>query len=466
MKYLAGALFALLLLPAAPASAHEFYFGADLSFANEMDDCGALYREKGKPKDVFALFKEHGANLARIRIWNDGNPTKYSNLADVERGLRRAKALGMTTLLDFHYSDWWADGDKQIIPAAWASIKDDSELANVLYKYTFDTLMALDKAGLMPDQVQVGNEINREILDKGPAKNLPINWKRNALLINAAIKAVRDAGAQSKTQPEVMIQIAQPENNLIWFEAAKEAGITDFDIIGISYYGKWSNYSMSGLGTAINLLRNRYPRAKVMLVETAYPHALGPKSGPGFALASDNVVPGYPATPKGQAKYMVDISQTVISNGGIGVVYWAPDWIPSQCRKPKGRGPDWEVMTFFTKKGEVMPAIDSMRHRYLWPVPVTFRFHAPAAVPGQAFNLWGDFLGVRGFMAVPLRNEDGNLMFRTALMPGQRIRFQVYGDPALQTPLLSGKKDFDGFISNVIPGRETTIDDTLGSVAQ
>lgn len=101
-------------LTALPATADELLFGADLSFANEMDDCGATFRECGQPQDVYALFKAHGANIARIRIWTGGNPTKYSNLADVIHSLARAKAQGMETLLDFHYADWWADGGKQL----------------------------------------------------------------------------------------------------------------------------------------------------------------------------------------------------------------------------------------------------------------------------------------------------------------------------------------------------------------
>ena len=94
MKSLTGLLVAFFLLCLSSSSAHEFYFGADLSFANEMDDCGVVYRENGQPKDLFALFKDHGANIARVRIWTDGNPTKYSNLADVERSLKTRSRRG------------------------------------------------------------------------------------------------------------------------------------------------------------------------------------------------------------------------------------------------------------------------------------------------------------------------------------------------------------------------------------
>ena len=264
------------LLAAWPAHAADRYFGADLSFANEMDDCGAVFRENGKPVDVYKIFKDHGANLIRIRIWNDASWTDYSNLADVEKSIARAKAAGMQVLLDFHYSDDWADGEKQIIPVAWAGIKDPHKLADALYQYTYKTLMALNARGLMPDMVQVGNEINREILEpKGWPKDTPIDWTRDALLINAGIRAVRDAGQHSSIQPKVMLHIAQPENVEPWFAAATKAGITDFDVIGISYYEKWSKEPMSGLGATIARLTKAYPKAKVMVVETAYPWTMG-----------------------------------------------------------------------------------------------------------------------------------------------------------------------------------------------
>ena len=118
-----------LLLGAAPSAARlpdrpasGLYLGADLSYVNEMEDCGAVYRERGKPVDPFALLARKGGNLVRVRIWKDAKWTRYSNLADVTKTIRRAKAAGMQVLLDFHYSDDWADGDKQIAPAAWAKL--------------------------------------------------------------------------------------------------------------------------------------------------------------------------------------------------------------------------------------------------------------------------------------------------------------------------------------------------------
>src|SRR5215510_7701231 len=139
-----------LLFAADAPRKRELYLGADLSYVNEMEDCGGVYRENGKPRDAFELLHEHGGNLVRVRLFNNATWTKYSNLDDVGKTLRRARAAGMRTLLDFHYSDDWADGDKQIIPQAWQEISDVDALAQALYDFTHRTLTELAKDGLMP----------------------------------------------------------------------------------------------------------------------------------------------------------------------------------------------------------------------------------------------------------------------------------------------------------------------------
>jgi arabinogalactan endo-1,4-beta-galactosidase len=355
-------------LAAAPvlAQSQTYYFGADLSFANEMLDCGAVFKQGGTVYDPYALMKGHGANLIRIRIWNDATWTEYSNLADVKRSIARTRALGMQVLLDFHYSDDWADGDKQIIPKAWENIADTDALARAMYQYTYDVLVALDRDGLMPEMVQVGNETNGEILGRADWKGRPINWDRNAKLLNAGIRAVRDAGAKSTIRPLVMLHIAQPENIEPWFEAAATAGVTDFDLIGLSYYKKWSKQSIAEMGATVRRLDARYAQG-IILVETAYPWTLGWADSSGNVLGEDSLIAGYPATPAGQKQYLIDVTQTVISNGGLGTVYWAPDWVSTQCSTRWGKGSAWENATFFDNKGEVLPGIDFMRHKYEKP---------------------------------------------------------------------------------------------------
>jgi arabinogalactan endo-1,4-beta-galactosidase len=363
---LIAALWPCLPVAADGAAKRELYLGADLSYVNEMEDCGGVVREGGKPRDAFALLHEHGGNLVRVRLFNNATWTNYSNLDDVRKTLRRARAAGMRTLLDFHYSDDWADGDKQIIPVAWQEIADVDALAQALYDFTYRTLGELARDGLMPDWVQVGNETNGEILGRKEwDKHRPIQWERNARLFNAGIRAVRDAGKAAGSAPKVMLHVAQPENLEPWFAAATRAGVTDYDLIGISYYRKWSSESIDGLAAVMRRMRERYP-ADLVLVETAYPWTLDYADSMQNLLGEDSLIKGYPATPDGQKKYLIDLTQTVVDSGGIGVVYWEPAWISTGCRTRWGQGSGWENATFFDfhRRNEVLPAIDFMRHAY------------------------------------------------------------------------------------------------------
>jgi len=344
----------------------RFYFGADLSYVNEMEDCGAVYHENGVRRDPFELFSERGSKLVRVRLWNNPDWTEYSDLEDVKRTIKRARKAGMQVLLDFHYSDDWADGDKQIIPAAWAGIESSGELAGVLYQFTLDTLNELQRDKLLPEMVQVGNETNPEIM-RGPGNGKdPVNWQRNALLLNAGIRAVREASRSSGSPIKIMLHIAQPENVEPWFKAAQEAGVTDFDQVGISYYRRWSTQGFEGLASTIENLHARYPSAEIILVETAYPWTLKWTDEAPNLLTENTLIEGYPATPEGQYAYLTDLTQLVMDAGGQGLVYWEPAWISTNCSTRWGRGSHWENATFFdfNNNNEVLPAIDFMRHEY------------------------------------------------------------------------------------------------------
>ncbi|WP_231621568.1 glycoside hydrolase family 53 protein [Sphingomonas sp. 37zxx] len=336
------------------------FLGADLSYVNEMEDCGAVFRAGGKQVDPFNYMAERGGNIVRVRLWNDARWTRYSGYDDVVKTLQRAKAAGHKTLLDFHYSDDWADGEKQLPPAAWAKLSTD-EQAKALGAYTSETLLKLHALGLMPDWVQVGNETNGELM-AGPTGE--INWARNAKLFNAGIAAVRAAGKQTGTNPQIMLHIAQPENVVPWFDAATVAGVLDYDLIGISYYRKWSKSTPAQLGATIKAAKTRY-KADVVVVETAYPFSTeGEDSSPDL-LGADTLIPGYPATPKGQLKYLTDMTQLVVDNGGIGVVYWEPAWVSTQCKTRWGTGSNWENAAWFgLGRHEALPAFDFLSRDY------------------------------------------------------------------------------------------------------
>jgi arabinogalactan endo-1,4-beta-galactosidase len=337
------------------------YLGADLSYVNEMEDCGAVFKADGKKIDPFVYMHQRGGNIIRVRLWNDAQWTKYSNFDDVVKTLRRAEEAGHATLLDFHYSDDWADGEKQLVPAAWAKLSTP-EQAKALRKFTYDTLIKLNDKGLMPDWVQVGNETNGEMM--GGPSNKPINWTRNAALFNAGTAAVRAAGKATNTEPKIMLHIAQPENVLPWFDAATVAGVLDYDLIGISYYRKWSTRSIPQLGETIREAKKRY-RADVVLVETAYPFTNDGEDASPNLLGADTLIKGYPATPDGQFEYLRDITQTVVDNGGIGVVYWEPAWPSTKCKTRWGTGSNWENAAWFSlRTTEALKAFDFLSLTY------------------------------------------------------------------------------------------------------
>ena len=334
----------------------EIYLGADLSYVNEMLDCGGEYRKDGNVVNPYQLFAENGANIVRVRLWHTPDWTQYSNFQDVKKTITEAKANNMKVLLDFHYSDSWADPGKQIIPQAWAEITDINVLGDSLYNYTFNTLDQLFSANLLPDFVQVGNEINSEILKSAPASG-SINWSRNSFLIKQGLQAVRDMSAKAATPIQSMLHIAQPENAIWWFKEATNNGILDFDWIALSYYPIWSSYSIDKLEIAINTLKNTYNK-RIMIVETGYPHSFNNVDNANIILGQDSVIPGYPGTPQGQKDFMIKLTNVLIQGGGEGVIYWEPAWISTGCSTLWGQGSHWENATFFDElnNNEALPA--------------------------------------------------------------------------------------------------------------
>jgi len=334
-------------------SQSKFYYGADLSYVNEMEDCGAIYKDQnGKEKDPFFIFKEAGANLVRVRLWVNPTWTKYSNYDDVKKTIQRAKAQRMKILLDFHYSDTWADPSKQIIPSAWLGVINDTDvLGDSLYNYTFKTLEKLSDMNLLPEMVQVGNEINAMILQKKEGAG-SMDWERNASLINKGIKAVKDISREKNKRIDVMLHVAQPENGLWWFEQATQNGITDYDWIGLSYYPLWSTYTLDNVGTAFKTLITTYKK-RLMVVETAYPFTLANADPANNILNESALIEGFTATQKGQLDYLIKLKTVVKNAGGEGVIYWEPAWISTDCRTLWGQGSHWDNATLFDHDNKV-----------------------------------------------------------------------------------------------------------------
>lgn len=330
-----------------------FYYGADLSYVNEMIDCGAQYFDQNnEQQSPYQIFSQAGTNLIRLRLWHNPTWTNYSTLVDAKQAIKQAKDLNMRILLDFHYSDTWTDPSKQEIPKAWqAHLNDSVILGDSLYNYTYNTLAHLAQEGLLPNIVQVGNEINPMILQQGDLE-WPIDWQRNSFLLNKGIQAVRDIANEEEQTIEVMLHIAQPENALWWFEQATQNGVNDFDWIGLSYYPIWSDYTLENVGTPLKNLIETYQK-RLMIVETAYPFTLGNADGANNILGQDALISGYPATQKGQLNYLLELESVIKNSGGEGLVYWEPAWVSTNCSTQWAQGSHWDNATLFDQNGKV-----------------------------------------------------------------------------------------------------------------
>lgn len=361
-------------------STNELVMGADLSYVNQILDHGGVYRDSSAVENPYKIFSEYGTNVIRLRLWHDPEWTatvyegsgnqQYSNLADVTRSIREAKAQGMAVNLDFHYSDFWADPSTQRIPEAWATITDLEVLKDSVYSYTRQTLQALDAEGLMPEFVQVGNETNCGMMITEAPADFPElnvcdgNWQEAGEVFNSGIQAVRDMAAQSEVDTRIILHIAQPENVEWWFDNMTTAGgVTDFDIIGFSYYSPYSDTPLDQISSEVETFRTRFGK-DVMIVETAYPWTLDNADNYNNIFAEDDLVEGYPASREGQENYMAELTRQVIAGGGSGVMYWEPGWITSNLKDPWGTGSSWENNAFFDFQGNVHIGIDYMTEDY------------------------------------------------------------------------------------------------------
>lgn len=355
--------------------AQDFYFGADLSYVNEMEDCGVTYLEDQNEKDIYSIFEDNGCNLVRLRLWhtpkwydalNNGN--RYSDLNDVKKSISRAKAANQNVLLDFHLSDNWADPSKQLVPSAWLSVVEDTSiLKDSLYNYIYSTLAELHDENVLPDMVQIGNETNKGIL-LSPTDNQvwTLDWDRNAILFNSAIKAVRAIEAIYNTKIQIMLHVAGPTNAEWLIDGFIDHGVTDFDIIGLSYYWAWHKpTTIKDAGEIIQNLKSFYPNKDVIIVETGYIWTTEWNDNASNIISETH--PDYhPASPEAQKNWLIELTKEVIKSNGSGVVYWEPAWVSSSCYTQWGQGSHQEHATFFDFDNNLLKpgGIDFMNFNY------------------------------------------------------------------------------------------------------
>lgn len=240
--------------------------GADISFLPELEAKGVKFSDKGVPKDAIEILKDHGFNYIRLRIFNNPardsgySPQKgFCDLEHTKQMAKRVKAAGMKLLLDFHYSDYWADPQQQYKPAAWRG-QDFNVLKHSVYAYTVDVLQQLKSQGTLPDMVQVGNEINHGMVwPEGEINNLD----SLAELISMGVQGVK---AVDPSTP-VMLHIALGGQNLearFFLDQMLDRNVP-FDVIGLSYYPKWHG-TPDDLKANMTDLAARYKR-QVMVAE-------------------------------------------------------------------------------------------------------------------------------------------------------------------------------------------------------
>jgi len=358
----AGPAICLLAAGLQASPGQPFIKGADLSFLQEIEDNGGVYTEDGINREAMDIFKDHGFNYVRLRLWHTPSGG-YCNLENTLLMAQRIKQKDLGFMLDIHYSDTWADPGQQSKPASWEALVFEA-LKDSVYEYTRHVIAELKAQNTLPDMVQVGNEIICGMLwDDGRvcgAWNTPQQWERFGDLVAEGIRGVEDAtGPGDSVKIAIHIDRGGDMGSSIWFFDNLIAEGVDFDVIGQSFYPWWHG-TLEELEANLDTLARRYGK-DIVIAETAYPWTLGWYDDTHNIVGlPEHLHAGYPATVEGQESFLSDLMEIVAGVHdcrGAGVIYWAPEWISAP-----GKGSPWENVTLFSFEGEVlssMAAFDS-----------------------------------------------------------------------------------------------------------
>lgn len=353
----AGLLTASLLFSAIPAPAqtlpfeNDYAFGLDVSFVKQRQESGARYFDTdGTERPPLEIFRNHGYNWGRVMICNEPTTSRLPQTLDyvIDAG-RAVKAAGMRFLLDYMFSDGWANPMTQPTPAAWVGMTHPRRVEAV-YEYIHRTMSALREAGAMPDVVQVGNEIGNGFLwpDGRVFYDTPerSEWKNLTDYLAAAARAIREVAGDYPVR--IMLHVDHGGDlpmTRTFFDKMAEYGV-DYDVIGFSFY-PWSHGTLLDLKNNLRFTAERYGRP-IVLIETGY--YFEP------SRYFENVRPPFPETPDGQRAWLEAVNEIVLStpNGlGKGVFWWEP--------MMGGRG-------YFDAEGRVRPIIHALEP---YALPVT-----------------------------------------------------------------------------------------------
>lgn len=335
----------------------NYIYGFDASAESDSWNKGRYKNESGEKNDIFEILKDHGVNYIRLRVWNDpknvNNPEEpgLSNLETLVKQAKRVKALGLGFLLDFHYSDYWADPGKQAIPQAWLSCTTSEQVAEKLSDWTSQVLSALNDAKASPDMIQIGNEINSGILTgyyenkklkplssvvSGSSSRSPKNYIKY-------LQSGIDSARKNCPQAKIMLHLAEGGGKINWLlDMYKDAGL-DYDIIGLSYYPfEKSHGDIDNLAENIKSFRKTYGK-EVVIAETAHPFMTdNPKSADlvnatanlthknGLVYEGIEVKNGLvTASVKNQAAVIKAVSDTAKASGARGFFTWGGEYLGS-----------------------------------------------------------------------------------------------------------------------------------------
>ncbi len=309
----------------------SFIKGMDVSMTKALEFHGASYYLEGQRDDLFRILKRCGTDMIRLRTWlnpydDDGLPYGggTNDLKTTAELAQRAMGSGMDYLLDIHYSDFWADPAKQVKPKAWKAFTG-AVLANVVHRYTKDTLDYLTEKGLTPAIIQIGNEITNGFLwPDGHVNNL----ETMVLLLKSGISAARESCPLAR----IMLHLDFGTNSELyikWFDNIQKFDV-DYDIIGMSYYPHW-NGSLNLLLNNMNLVSQRYQK-DIIVAETSIGYTTDSLGCKGLVFTKELAkCTDFPATPEGQEQFIRELCTTIKSvnnNRGIGFFYWEPAWLP------------------------------------------------------------------------------------------------------------------------------------------
>jgi arabinogalactan endo-1,4-beta-galactosidase len=308
----------------------NFILGMDASCVPSLEKSGVRYYDhNGVEKNVFEILKENGINYIRVRVWNDpfdkdGNGYGGGN-CDLENAIaigKEATRCGMKLLVNFHYSDFWADPGKQMVPKAWKDMDIDTK-CDALYQYTKESLRKLKDAGVDVGMVQIGNETNGAMC--GEYATMVGGWKRITQLISAGSKAVREVC------PEALVAVhftnpEKPESYVSYGKNLHDYQV-DYDVFASSYYPFWHG-TLDNLAGVLSDIANTYGK-KVMVAETSYAFTSEDTDFFANTLGRGSQIAGYPFSQQGQADLVRDVIDTVVNKttNCIGVFYWEGTWI-------------------------------------------------------------------------------------------------------------------------------------------